>query len=220
MIMGPTPSGAPNSFDIDKCSRDMERKCIAKMFTQVPLKKWGIFVGDRDAQTANQFKSTLKKQMDLIGYEAEDPAVYTVKPGMKAPAWIKELKKQLNNDIQMVVCLIPGKKGNNPIYEELKRFLLAEYPIPSQCVLTNTVSRGKNLGSIIAKVIIQMNAKMGGIPWAVDKLPLMDQPTMLCGLDVFHDAKLGKRSVLALAASMNNTATTYWSTSVVQDDVG
>ena len=58
MIMGPTPSGAPNSFDIDKCSRDMERKCIAKMFTQVPLKKWGIFVGDRDAQTANQFKST------------------------------------------------------------------------------------------------------------------------------------------------------------------
>jgi aubergine len=120
----------------------------------------------------------------------------------------------------MVVCLIPGKKGNNPIYEELKRFLLAEYPIPSQCVLTNTVSRGKNLGSIIAKVIIQMNAKMGGIPWAVDKLPLMDQPTMLCGLDVFHDAKLGKRSVLALAASMNNTATTYWSTSVVQDDVG
>jgi hypothetical protein len=43
---------------------------------------------------------------------------------------------------------------------------------------------------------------------------------MICGLDVFHDAKLGKRSVMALAASMNNSATTYWSTSVVQDDVG
>ena len=64
-----------------------------------------------------------------------------------------------------------------------------------------------------------MNAKLGGIPWAVDKLPFMDKPTMICGLDVFHATNLGKKSVLALAASMNNSATTYWSTSVVQDDV-
>jgi aubergine-like protein len=65
-----------------------------------------------------------------------------------------------------------------------------------------------------------MNAKLGGIPWAVDNLPFMDKPTMICGLDVFHATNLGKKSVLALAASMNNSATTYWSTSVVQDDVG
>lgn len=62
--------------------------------------------------------------MDLVGYEAEDPAVYSVKPGMKPQAWIKELKKQLNDDIEMVVLLIPGQKGNNPLYEELKRFML------------------------------------------------------------------------------------------------
>jgi aubergine-like protein len=65
-----------------------------------------------------------------------------------------------------------------------------------------------------------MNAKLGGIPWAVDNLPFMDKPTMICGLDVFHATSLGKKSVLALSCSMNNSATTYWSTSVVQDDVG
>ena len=65
-----------------------------------------------------------------------------------------------------------------------------------------------------------MNAKLGGIPWAVEDLPFMDKPTMICGLDVFHATNLGKKSVLALTASMNNSATTYWSTSVVQDDVG
>jgi aubergine len=65
-----------------------------------------------------------------------------------------------------------------------------------------------------------MCAKLGGIPWAVDALPFMDKPTMICGLDVFHATNLGKKSVLALSASMNNSATTYWSTSVVQDDVG
>lgn len=65
-----------------------------------------------------------------------------------------------------------------------------------------------------------MNAKLGGIPWTVEDLPFMDKPTMICGLDVFHATNLGKKSVLALSASMNNSATTYWSTSVVQDDVG
>lgn len=72
----------------------------------------------------------------------------------------------------------------------------------------------------MSKILIQMCAKLGGVPWTVDALPLMDKPTMICGLDVFHATNLGKKSVLALSASMNNSATTYWSTSVVQDDVG
>jgi aubergine len=48
-----------------------------------------------------------------------------------------------------------------------------------------------------------MNAKVGGIPWAVDNLPFMTEPTMVCGMDVFHSTSLGKKSVLALTASMN-----------------
>lgn len=43
---------------------------------------------------------------------------------------------------------------------------------------------------------------------------------MICGLDVFHSTALGKKSVLALTASMNQTATTYWSTNVIQDEIG
>ena len=101
------------------------------------------------------------------------------------------------------------------MYDDVKKFLLTEYPIPSQVILTNTIQRGKNLRSIISKVLIQMNAKLGGVPWAVDNLPFMTEPTMVCGMDVFHDPKLGKKSVLALTASMNQSATTYWSTSVI-----
>jgi len=65
-----------------------------------------------------------------------------------------------------------------------------------------------------------MNAKVGGVPWAVDSLPFMKVPTMICGMDVFHSTALGKKSVLALTASMNQSATTYWSTSVTQDEIG
>jgi aubergine-like protein len=68
--------------------------------------------------------------------------------------------------------------------------------------------------------LIQINAKIGGIPWTVDALPFMDKPTMICGMDVFHSTSLGKKSVLALTASINNSATKYFSTCVIQDELG
>jgi len=73
---------------------------------------------------------------------------------MRSDPWIRVLKEQLKEGVQMVVLIIPGQKGKSQLYDDLKRFLLTEYPIPSQVVLANTISRGKNLRSIIAKVLI------------------------------------------------------------------
>ncbi len=43
---------------------------------------------------------------------------------------------------------------------------------------------------------------------------------MVCGMDVFHSTSLGKKSVLALTASINNSATKYFSTCVIQGEIG
>jgi len=139
---------------------------------------------------------------------------------MQSQNWIRELKSKMNPNIQAVVLLIPGQKGRNPLYDDIKRFLLVEFPVPSQVVLCNTISKGKNLRSIVNKILIQINAKIGGIPWTVDNLPFMDKPTMVCGMDVFHCTALGKKSVLALTASVNSSATKYFSSSVIQGDIG
>jgi len=48
----------------------------------------------------------------------------------------------------------------------------------------------------------------------------MDKPTMVCGMDVFHSTSLGKKSVLALTASINTSATKYFSTNVIQSELG
>lgn len=73
--------------------------------------------------------------------------------------------------------------------------------------------------SIVSKILIQINAKVGGIPWAVDALPLMqEKPTMICGMDVYHQTALGKKSVLGFVASVDPTATQFWSTSMVHEE--
>jgi len=60
MVMGSKPSGERNSFDIEACAREIDRKIQDKMYDQPALKVWGVFHGDRDAQIAKQFSSTME----------------------------------------------------------------------------------------------------------------------------------------------------------------
>lgn len=155
-----------------------------------------------------------------FGYENSPPQVFQVKGGMNAGKWQEEIRAKLSSDVQAIVCLLPGQKGRCNLYDPVKSMMLKDFAVPSQVVLTSTISRGKNVRSIVNKILIQINAKIGGVPWAVDKLPLCSVPTMVCGMDVFHSTALGKKSVLALTASVNETATKFWSTCVVQNESG
>ena len=65
-----------------------------------------------------------------------------------------------------------------------------------------------------------MCAKIGGEPWAISEMPYFDDMTMVCGLDVYHNTAIGKRSILAFCASYNQRATKFWSATRVQQNVG
>jgi hypothetical protein len=92
--------------------------------------------------------------LQQFGYEKAEPEIFQVKNGMQANNWTRELKAKLNPNVQAVVLLIPGAKGKNTLYDDIKRFLLQEFPVPSQVVLCNTISKGKNLRSIVNKILI------------------------------------------------------------------
>ena len=124
MIMGAKGSGERNTFDIEACAREIDRKIQDKMYEQPALKTWGIFHGDRDANIAKQFSSTMDQCLQQFGYESTAPAVFPVKGGMNSGAWQRELKAKLNEGVQAVVLLLPGQKGKNSLYDDLKRFLL------------------------------------------------------------------------------------------------
>lgn len=221
MVMGAKGSGERNTFDIEACAREIDRKIQDKMYDQPALKTWGIFHGERDAQVCKQFTQTMEQVLQQFGFESAQPQTFVLKGNpMNAQTWIRELKGKLNNNVQACVLLLPGAKGKTQLYDDIKRFLLAEFPVPSQVVLCNTISKGKNLRSIVNKILIQITAKIGGIPWTVDALPFMEKPTMICGMDVFHSTSLGKKSVLALTASINVSATKYFSSCVVQGELG
>jgi hypothetical protein len=79
----------------------------------------------------------------------------------------------------------------------------------SQCFVAKNVT-SKGLMSIATKVVVQMNAKLGGEPWSI-KLPLKN--LMIVGFDVYHGAKgTGGKSVGAMVSTLSPTFAKYFST--------
>lgn len=117
--------------------------------------------------------------------------------------------------MQVIILLLPGGKNGSDLYPELKRFLLEQVPVVSQVVLTGTIRYGKNLRSIVSKICVQICAKIGGVPWVVDQLPLADKKLMICGIDVYHHAGEGSSgqalSMMGFCATYNKTCTKYHS---------
>ena len=73
--------------------------------------------------------------------------------------------------------------------------------------MAQTISRGKNIRSICNKILIQINSKIGGVPWAIKNIPFFNKPAMVVGYDVHHQR--GQKSKLAIVASINQTGTRY-----------
>ena len=56
-------------------------------------------------------------------------------------------------------------------YQAVKTKCCIENAVPSQCITATVLGKPKGLMSVATKVVIQMNCKLGGEPWAV-KIPL------------------------------------------------
>jgi len=67
-----------------------------------------------------------------------------------------------------VILILPGPKKASPIYNQVKKYLIGELGIPSQGILAQTIQRGKGLRSICNKLLQQLCAKVGGVPWGID----------------------------------------------------
>lgn len=109
--------------------------------------------------------------------------------------------------------LLQGPKKNGIGYTDIKRFMIRDKGIPSQCVCINTIKSGKGLRSICNKILVQICSKIGGIPWTLQDIPFTKEPTMVFGIDVYHKTQGSKKkSVLAIVGSVNKTFSKYWST--------
>ncbi|EGR29830.1 paz and PIWI domain protein, partial [Ichthyophthirius multifiliis] len=210
LLMDQTPN-CKKAFNVLNCNLDRDTQ--TKMFEQPALKKWAIFYYKDDQQIFNKLTNMFQECLKFCQYPCQAPFSVKVDENT-ANGWINVLKSS-PDDAQMCVILLRGKKKSGQFYDQIKLFLTNQKPIPSQVILTSTASNDKGLRTVVNKLLVQICSKTGGIPWVMSDMPFQDQPTMIVGIDVYHNISGKQQSILGFVATTNVHFTKYYSSSVM-----
>nr|XP_038022885.1 piwi-like protein 2 isoform X2 [Anas platyrhynchos] len=133
------------------------------------------------------------------------------------PRRLQDLMKELVAAMKSV-CGPIGMHVNAPALVELKDDRIETYVRTIRGLLGSEVinvqsltGQSSKLRSIVQKVLLQINCKLGGELWGID-VPL--KQLMVIGMDVSHGR--GTRSVIGFVASVNQVLTKWYSRVVFQ----
>ena len=174
-------------------------------FGSIAVSKWVVLHSQKDEAITKEFIASLTKVTPSLGMKLAKPKMVAL-PDNRPSTFLASLDTVIGMSPQLVMTVVPNNKGDH--YAAIKKKCYLEKPIPSQVVTATVLSKPKGLMSVATKVAIQMNAKLGGEPWAV-KIPMKN--TMVIGYDTYHDTLKKGVSVGAVVASMNNSMTKYLS---------
>jgi aubergine-like protein len=101
-----------------------------------------------------------------MGFTISEPRKIQLEDRGGAGPFMNGLREELaKRKPQFVMCITPSNAKD--VYDAIKRVCRLENGIPSQVIMQKTLQNEKNFVSVLTKVAIQMNAKMGGEIWGV-----------------------------------------------------
>ncbi|XP_043528793.1 piwi-like protein Ago3 isoform X2 [Frieseomelitta varia] len=169
------------------------------------LNHWYVLYCQKDTRCTQEFVGMLKNVSKVIGMSIKEPHLVCLKDD-RIETYVQALRKNIQQTVNLMVIVFPTNRTDR--YSTIKRICCVEMPVPSQVIMSRTISRGDRLKSITEKIALQINCKLGGALWALN-IP-MDN-CMICGIDVYH-AGAGqsmKGSVAGFVASLDKALTTW-----------
>ncbi|XP_021946660.1 piwi-like protein Siwi [Folsomia candida] len=204
IVLGPDPDSPILPDDKGDWTRPMKNS-RSEMLKPEHVKRWVVMSPPKDVPATRSFLTTLKKMGQEIGIQVSQPLDIIEYDVNRYDQTILDEKIRNFGQLDLVFFVLP----NNTLrrYAEIKNYTTLVLGVPSQCFLSKNLTN-KNLNSIASKVIIQMTAKLGGVPWSV-KVPL--KKLMVLGLDVYHCSNRKGESAGALVATSSPSLTSYLS---------
>lgn len=200
--------GNKKSFDIDRC-HSLDRSVQTKMLNQIKLNKIMVFYPSIMKREFGQFANMFEKCLNEFQIEYQKLVAVQIHDFRRFDPVRDLCKSKLNSSVSGCIFILPGRKNQGAHYDDLKKLLVNHLPVPSQMILGSTIARGRNLRSIINKMLIQFEAKVGGTPWALDQMPFATKPTMVIGIDIFGKIQGPGMCVCALASTVDRHFARY-----------
>ena len=98
-----------------------------------------------------------------------------------------------------------------------RKLCCLESPVPSQVICAKTLDNPRRLSSVVSKIALQIQCKLGGELWGCQT---PNAGLMVIGIDVFHDASRLQGSVAAICASTNASFSLWHSQSLSPQERG
>lgn len=183
------------------------------MYSAVDCTRW-IFLYPRDLERDSMnFLRALIEAGRQMNYTIAEP-LHRAIDNDRQESYITEIDSVAAKKPKLIVCALPTNRADR--YSAVKRRCLVDLGIPCQVIVKNKTMCHKNLNSIATKVAIQINCKLGGMPWMI-KLPI--KGLMTVGFDVSHHPRDRSRSMGALCATMDlNSSSSFYSTTMEYRD--
>lgn len=180
------------------------------LFEVVDLNNWILMYTKQDTRTKEEFITQVGRCASGMGLTWCRPIEYML-PNDRTDTYANELRKCLQQNTQMAVFICPTSRDDR--YAAIKKICCSERPIPSQVINARTLANHTKNRSIVQKILMQMNCKLGGSLWTV-KIPF--ENVMVCGTDTYHSGDKTSNSVAAFVASLNSTYTKWYSKATIQ----
>ena len=212
--MGNNQSFKINPSGEGRFDRDVQKK----MLSQGPMQKWGVFFCRQDQQVLDVFMREFQQAMNNRNFDLNcgRPASFPI-GSQRWEDWDGELRSKFQPDVSLIVCIIPGSKNKSPLYDQLKQLTFKDFPVPTQMVLVSTLRKERGVRSVINKILIQMNAKVGGIPWGMRGIPLQGTGNMVVGIVFYGKGKPNSSSYIGFVATKDQEMLTYYSYPYIYD---
>ncbi|XP_064551411.1 protein argonaute-3 isoform X2 [Drosophila montana] len=174
------------------------------------IKSWILIHQKSDVRSAKTFLHNIERCCEAFGMSICKPIIISLEQD-RVDTYVDALRRNICTQTQIVVCICPNSRDDR--YSAIKKICCSELPVASQVINSRTLSNETKNRSIVQKVILQMNCKLGGSLWTV-KIPFKN--VMICGIDSYHDPCQKGNSVAALVASLNSSYTHWFSKAVIQ----
>ena len=178
----------------------------------VDLDKWMCFYTNRTMDAAAKCVSTVINVARNFGMRIAEPRKVLVQDD-RVQAYVQALEQNFNDEAKLMLCMIPSKDKTK--YDAIKQLLCLRRPKPSQVVTARLIQTNKNTLGVATKIALQINCKLGGVPWEV-RIPM--KTTMIVGYDTYHESQHKGASAGAWVASMNPPASRYFSLATIHKD--
>lgn len=185
-----------------------------KLLKPIHLKSWALAytsLSDRDDDDADDFVKIMKDAGKTYGITVDDPRFIVSKSkgweSFKQALDSANEKEKLSGE-QMVITFVSKFETN--WYPKIKKELLNRMGANHQNVRKESLK--KNTMSIVSKILLQINAKVGEPLWKIQMAhpELKGKRIIVGGMAIYHKLVAGNKSCAAFVGTINNDLNKFY----------